>query len=59
MLTSIATLIITLVMVLFPVLIPATITAFHALGQLRRRTTQSRAEHDRVGYVVESVPASI
>jgi hypothetical protein len=59
MLATIATMTMMLVLVLSPVLIPATVTAFHALGQPRRRRTQARTEHDRVGYVVEPVPATI
>jgi hypothetical protein len=58
MLAAIATLIMMLVLVLFPVLIPATITAFHALAQLRRSSTPARAERERVEYVVEPIPAS-
>jgi hypothetical protein len=59
MLSTIATLIVTLVLVLFPLLIPATITAFHALAQLRRHRTHAHVKRDRVGYVVEAAPASI
>jgi hypothetical protein len=39
MLSAIASLVMMLVMVLSPVLIPATITAFHHLAQLRKRST--------------------
>jgi hypothetical protein len=56
---AIATLIMMLVLVLFPVFIPATVTALHTLTELRRSSTQARAEGDRIGYVVEPTPASI
>jgi hypothetical protein len=58
MLGAIATLVMVLVLVLLPVLIPATVSAIHALAQLPRPWTQARAEHDRIGYVVEPIPAS-
>jgi hypothetical protein len=58
MLSAIATLVMMLVMLLFPVLIPATVTAFHAVSQLRRPRTHSRPVRDRRGYVVESIPTS-
>jgi hypothetical protein len=59
MLSTIATLIIMLVLILFPVLIPTTVTAIHALAQLRGSRTHARTQSHRVGYVVEPAPASI
>jgi hypothetical protein len=38
MLSTIVTLVLLLLLVLFPLLIPATITAIHALAQLRSST---------------------
>jgi hypothetical protein len=44
--------------VVFAVLLPATVSAFHALAKLCRRPTHSRAASDRIGNVVEPIPAS-
>jgi hypothetical protein len=43
-----------LMLIFLPVLIPAAVHAFHALAQLRRRLTPSRAVRGRV----EPIPAS-
>jgi hypothetical protein len=58
MLSAIATLIMLMILILLPVLIPATLTALHALAQLRRRLTDSRGAHDRNKTAVEPSPAS-
>jgi hypothetical protein len=59
MLSTIVTLVLMLVLILFPLLIRTTVTAIHALAQLRRHRTHAHVKRDRVGYVVEAAPASI
>ena len=58
MLGPIATLVTMLVLLSFPVLIPAAVSAFHTLAQLRRRWAEGRAARNRLGYVIQPIPAS-
>jgi hypothetical protein len=50
MLSTIVTLVLMLVLILFPLLIPTTVTAIHALAQLRGSRTHARTQSHRVGY---------
>ena len=57
MLSTIVTLALMLVLILFSLLIPATVTAIHALAQLRGSRTHARTRSHRVGYSAAPAPA--
>lgn len=57
MLSTIVTLVLLLVLILFPLLIPATVTAIHALDQLRDSRTHARTQSVRVGHSAAPAPA--
>jgi len=48
--STIVTLVLMLVLILFPLLITATVTAIHALTQLRGSRTHARVQSHRVGH---------